>query len=134
MNRKRTYRYIVPLLLVATLLVSFSLDQKGDKKKKAGKNQVDPAVQFRDEVAGYRKECKAALKPFRYSFGRTTYFNYRGYNTVKEVEVSLMLNARYKFCFNAQGVTMEPIKIQVYNRPSDFNTRVLLYEKSGIGG
>ncbi|MFT7614743.1 MAG: hypothetical protein ACI9J3_003728, partial [Parvicellaceae bacterium] len=34
MNRKRTYRIIVPILLVATILVSFSLDQKEDKKNK----------------------------------------------------------------------------------------------------
>jgi len=136
MSRKRSYRIIVPILLVATILVSFSLDQKEDKKKgkkqKGSKNQVDPMVAFREEVGGYRKECKAALKPYRYSFGRTTFFNYKGYNTAKEIEVSLMLDARYKFTFNAQGVTLEPIKVQVYNRPSDYNKRILLFEKSGI--
>lgn len=134
MNRKRTYRIIVPILLVATILVSFSLDQKEDKKnkQKGKKTQVDPMAAFREEVGGFRKECKSALKPYRYSFGRTTFFNYKGYNTAKEIEVSLMLDARYKFTFNAQGVTLEPIKVRVFNRPSDYNKRILLFEKNGI--
>ena len=53
---------------------------------------------------------------------------------MKEVEVSLMLNATYKFAFNAQGVTQENIGVKVYNRPSDYNKRIMLYEKKGVGG
>ncbi len=133
MVAKKSFLRAVPLLLVAAMLVGFA-PQRGDKKKKKGKNEPSETQLFREEVAGYRQECKSALKPYKYSFGRTTFFNYKPYNTLKEVEVSMMLDATYKFTFNAQGVTMDKITVRVYNRPSDYNTRVLLYEKKGVGG
>lgn len=125
---------MLSLLVVSVSLTSVAPQKKDKKNKNANKGEVDPMAQFREEVAGYRKDCKAALKPYRYSFGRTTFFNYKAYNTVKEVEVSLMLDASYKFTFNANGVTEDKIAVKVYNRPSDYNKRVLLYEKKGIGG
>ncbi|MBL4607064.1 MAG: hypothetical protein JKY01_04465, partial [Pseudomonadales bacterium] len=53
---------------------------------------------------------------------------------LKEIEVALMLNASYKFNFDARGVTEDKILVQVYNRPTDYNKRVLLYEKKSVGG
>lgn len=132
MKKTKSFISIVVLLVVSSMLVSIA-PQKGGKKK-GGKKEIDPKAAFKEEVAGYRKDCKAALKPYRYSFGRTTYFNYKSYNTLKEIEVSLMLNATYKFNFNASGVTEDAITLQVYNRPTDYNKRVLLYEKKNIGG
>jgi len=125
---------ILTLILVVGALVSFVPDQKGDKKKKSSKSGLDAASEFKSQVAGYRKDCKAALKPYRYSFGRTTYFNYKSYNTLKEVEVALILNSSYKFTFNAEGVTVDPIQVKVYNKPSNYNKRILIYEKNSASG
>jgi len=125
---------ILTIILVVGALVSFVPDQKGDKKKKSSKSGLDAASEFKSQVAGYRKDCKAALKPYRYSFGRTTYFNYKSYNTLKEVEVALILNSSYKFTFNAEGVTVDPIQVKVYNKPSNYNKRILIYEKSSVSG
>ena len=125
---------LLTYVLLMGALVAFVPDQKGDKKKKSSKSGLDEAAEFKAQVAGYRKDCKAALKPYRYSFGRTTYFNYKSYNTLKEVEVALILNSSYKFTFNAEGVTVDPIQVKVYNKPSNYNKRILLFEKSSVSG
>lgn len=128
------------IVAISACMLSFTvLDQRGQdkdkkKKKKKGKEQVDPMAEYRQEVAQYRLDCKKALKPYRYSFGRTTFFNYRSYNTSKELEVSLLLDASYKFCFNAQGVKEKAIGVRVYNKSKDYKSRELLYEKKGVSG
>lgn len=121
--------------IFSAALLSFTFDQRGDGKKKKGrKGEVDPLVEFRELVTGYRADCKKGLKPYRYSFGRTTYFNYKSYRTKKEIEVSLPLNATYKFNFNASGVTSEKITVRVYNKSNDYSNRFLLFEKKNVGG
>ncbi|MBT6029911.1 MAG: hypothetical protein HOH13_06360 [Crocinitomicaceae bacterium] len=134
MKRYKSYIKLLAGLAFMGLLVSFAPDQKEDKKKKSSKGGMDAASEFKSQVAGYRQACKAALKPFRYSFGRTTYFNYKPYNTMKEVEVALILNSDYKFTFNADGVTVEPIQISVYNKPASYNNRILIFEKKSVSG
>ena len=96
-------------------------------------NELTPYQQFLVELRGYRKECRNALKPFRYDGANTTHFSYKEYNYFKEVEIGIVQNAEYRLSFNSNGIKYDPIKVQIFDKPHKYNSRVLLYEKDGVG-
>lgn len=138
MKKFRQHTTTTMLLMGVLLFSSFyliELDQDKKKKNKKGKKeQVNNISEFRQQVATYRLECRKDLKPFRYSFGKTTFFNYKPYNIRKEIEVAITLDAAYKFNFNAQGVSEKKIKVKVFDKSKEYNKRHLLFEKADVGG
>ena len=121
-------KYIYTFLLV-TLVVNVAILQKGKSNA-----EVDPYQAFKQELAEYKKASRIALKPYRYDGIKTTYFSYKSFDYVKEVEVGTIQKAEYRLSFNANGIHYDKIKIRIYDKPKENKGRVLLWEKDGVGG
>ena len=120
--------FAFPLLL--SLLFVFSIDVNAQRRTE----EIDPYREFLNELSEYRKLCRNALKPFRYDGAKTTHFSYKDYNYRKEVEIGTVQDSEYRLSFNSNGIKYDQIKVEIYDKPSKFKARVLLYEKDGIGG
>ncbi|GEM_PF-1803496 len=96
-------------------------------------NQVSPYQEFLNELSEYRKLCRNALKPYRYDGSKTTHFSYKEYNYAKEVEIGTVQNSEYRLSFNSNGIRYDKIKVQIYDKSKNYKSRMLLYEKDGVG-
>ena len=96
-------------------------------------NQISPYQEFLNELSEYRKLCRNALKPYRYDGAKTTHFSYKEYNYAKEVEIGTVQNSEYRLSFNANGIRYDKIKVEIYDKSKNYKSRMLLYEKEGVG-
>jgi hypothetical protein len=124
MNTTMRKIFALPLILIL-ICSSFSAQNRND---------IDPYLEFLSELSEYRKVCRNALKPYRYDGSKTTHFSYKEYDYRKEVEIGTVQDSEYRLSFNSNGIKYDQIKVQIYDKPSKFKARVLLYEKDGIGG
>ena len=125
-----TMRKIFAFPLLLFLLISISTNVNAQRRG----DEVDPYREFLNELSEYRKLCRNALKPYRYDGAKTTHFSYKEYNYRKEVEIGTVQDSEYRLSFNSNGIKYDQIKVQIYDKPSKFKARVLLYEKDGVGG
>ena len=125
MNTKMRKIFTLPLLVILLISSSYSAQNR---------NETDPYLEFLTELSAYRKVCRNALKPYRYDGSKTTHFSYKEYNYRKEVEIGTVQNSEYRLSFNSNGIKYDQIKVEIYDKPSKYNSRVLLYEKDGVGG
>ena len=123
-------RKIFAFPLLISLLFVFSFDVNAQRRTE----EIDPYREFLNELSEYRKLCRNALKPYRYDGAKTTHFSYKDYNYRKEVEIGTVQDSEYRLSFNSNGIKYDQIKVEIYDKPSKFKARVLLYEKDGIGG
>jgi hypothetical protein len=125
-------KYIISFILII-LLTETALAQKKQKK-----DEMDPQAlakaEFKEELSGYKKLCRAALNPYRYDGVKTTQFNYKPYEYIKEVEIATIQNAEYRLSYNTSGIHHDKIEIKIYDRPDTDKRRVLLYEQAEVGG
>ena len=77
-------RYILIFLIIFILNPNFE-SQKKDKKRE----ETTPYQEYLILLREYRKNCRSALKPFRYDGALTTHFSYKDYDYSKEVEIEL---------------------------------------------
>lgn len=96
-------------------------------------NVLTPYQEFLNELSEYRKLCRNALKPYRYDGSKTTHFSYKQYNYAKEVEIGTVQNSEYRLSFNSNGIRYDKIKVQIYDKSKNYKSRMLLYEKDGVG-
>ena len=96
-------------------------------------NQLTPYQEFLNELTEYRKLCRNALKPYRYDGSKTTHFSYKEYNYAKEVEIGTVQNSEYRLSFNSNGIRYDNIKVEIYDKSKNYKSRMLLYEKEGVG-
>ena len=125
-----TMRKIFAFPLLLFLLISISTNVNAQRRV----DEVDPYKEFLNELSEYRKLCRNALKPYRYDGAKTTHFSYKEYNYRKEVEIGTVQDSEYRLSFNSNGIKYDQIKVEIYDKPSKFKARVLLYEKDGVGG
>lgn len=130
MKLKYIISFIVIILLTGTALAQ--KEKKREKDKIASRALAKAAL--KEELSGYKKACRATLKPYRYDGVKTTQFSYKSFEYLKEVEIATIQNAEYRLSYNANGIQHDKIKIQIYDKPSTDKRRILLYEKSEIGG
>lgn len=90
-------------------------------------------TEFKENIASQKSEAKSALKPYRFDGSKITYFNFKTYKQVKEVEIYLFNNTDYRFSFNGKSLNNE-IKIEVYDKDKTASDRVLLTEITEIQG
>jgi hypothetical protein len=117
--------FAFPLLILLLISSSYSAQNRA---------QMDPYLEFLTELSEYRKVCRTALKPYRYDGSKTTHFSYKEYDYRKEVEIGTVQDSEYRLSFNSNGIKYDQIKVQIYDKPIKYNSRVLLYEKEGVGG
>ena len=125
-------KYIISFILII-LLTDMAMAQKKNKKDEM-ELQAEAKAAFKEELSGYKKASRAALKPYRYDGVKTTQFIYKSYEYIKEVEIATIQNAEYRLSYNTNGIHHDKIKMQIYDKPSSDLRRVLLYEKPEIGG
>ena len=126
------FKYIISFILII-LLTNVSFAQKKRKK-----DDIDPEAAakaaFKEVLSGYKKDCRSALKPYRYDGIKTTQFSYKPYEYVKEVEIATIQNAEYRLSYNTKGIEHDKIQIKIYDKPDKDKRRVLLYEQAEVGG
>ena len=125
-------KYIISFILII-LLTDTALAQKKRKKDEMDPQALAKAA-LKEELSGYKKLCRAALNPYRYDGVKTTQFNYKPYEYIKEVEIATIQNSEYRLSYNTNGIHHDKIKVQIYDKPSKDKRRVLLYEESEVGG
>ena len=125
MNTTMRKIFAFPLLILLLVSSSYSAQNRAE---------MDPYLEFLTELSEYRKICRTALKPYRYDGSKTTHFSYKEYDYRKEVEIGTVQDSEYRLSFNSNGIKYDQIKVQIYDKPIKYNSRVLLYEKEGVGG
>ena len=125
-------KYIISFTLIF-LFTDIATAQKKNKKDELEQQAEDKAA-LKEELSEYKRVCRAALKPYRYDGVKTTQFRYKTYEYIKEVEIATIQNAEYRLSYNTNGIHHDKIKMQIYDKSSKDIRRVLLYEKSEIGG
>lgn len=119
-------------ILLFTFLITGVVNAQNNKKD--DKNYVDPDAALKAELVQYKKDCRVALKPYRYDGQKTTFFSYKAFEYLKEIEVATIQDTDYRISINAKGIHDDKIKLRIYDKPKDKKGRVLLYEKEGVGG
>ena len=120
-----SYRNIILFFIFFIITLPFE-GQKGD--------EISPYQEYLLQLKEYRKNCRNALKPFRYDGSLTTHFSYKDYTYVKEIEIATIQNEIYRLSFNAMGIMDDGITIKIYDKPKKYNKRTLLYEKENVTG
>ena len=95
-------------------------------------DELTPYQEYLIELKEYRRNCRNALKPFRYDGSLTTHYSYKEYTYAKEIEIATIQKEEYRLSFNAMGVKNDGITIRIYDKAKWFNSRVLLYEKENV--
>jgi hypothetical protein len=90
-------------------------------------------TEFKENISKQKTEAKKALKPYRYDGSKVTYFNFKTYKQVKEVEIYLFNNTDYRFSFNGKSLPND-VTIKIYDKDKTVSDRVLLKEVSGVQG
>ncbi|MCB9197071.1 MAG: hypothetical protein H6600_01315 [Flavobacteriales bacterium] len=124
---------ITSIAMLALLSVNSMNAQLIGKKGTDVEMETDGKEAFDKGVQETREVARQKLKPYKYDGTKSTYFSYKTYTYAKEVEVITIEQTDYKLCFNSAMVTLDKIKVQIYDKPSTGTGRILLYEKDGIG-
>ena len=120
------YKYIIPVFILSFfVLFPECISQK---------NTLTPYQEYLIQLKEYRKNCRNALKPFRYDGSATTHFSYKEYDYSKEIEIAIFQDEVYRLSFNSMGIKNDGIKIKIYDKPKKYNSRTLLYEKDNVTG
>lgn len=90
-------------------------------------------TEFKENIAKQKVEAKKALKPYRYDGSKVTYFNFKTYKQVKEVEIYLFNNTDYRFSFNGKSLPND-VTIRIFDEDKTVSDRVLLAEVKGVKG
>ncbi len=89
--------------------------------------QVTNLTEFKDNIKRNKAEAKESIKPYLYDGYKTTYFNYKTYKQVKEVEIYLFNNTEYRLVFNGKSCPQN-ISVRIYNESKNSADRILLKE------
>jgi hypothetical protein len=90
-------------------------------------------TEFKENISKQKIEAKKALKPYRYDGSKVTYFNFKTYKQVKEVEIYLFNNTDYRFSFNGKSLPND-VTIKIYDQDKTTADRILLAEVTGVQG
>lgn len=90
-------------------------------------------TEFKENISKQKVEAKKELKPYRYDGSKVTYFNFKTYKQVKEVEIYLFNNTDYRFSFNGKSLPND-VSIKIYDEDKTVSDRILLKETSGVKG
>lgn len=127
-------KYLITSMSLMLLLGSASAQLIGKKSGGSSEMETDGKAEFDKGVQESREAARQKLTPYKYDGTKSTYFAYKSYTYLKEVEVITMQSTDYKLCFNSDMVTADAIRIEIYDKPSTLKGRVLLFEKDNVGG
>ena len=110
-------------------LIIFNFNPSFEAQKEV---ELTPYQERLIQLKDFRKNCRIALRPFRYDGSLTTHFTYKEFDYSKEVEIATIQNENYRLSFNSMAVLNEPIGIKIYDKPKKYRDRVLLYETTDV--
>jgi len=110
-------------------LIIFNFNPSFEAQKEV---ELTPYQERLIQLKDFRKNCRIALRPFRYDGSLTTHFTYKEFDYAKEVEIATIQNENYRLSFNSMAVLNEPIGIKIYDKPKKYRDRVLLYETTDV--
>ena len=110
-------------------LIIFNFNPSFEAQKEV---ELTPYQERLIQLKDFRKNCRMALRPFRYDGSLTTHFTYKEFDYSKEVEIATIQNENYRLSFNSMGISHEPISIKIDDKPKKFINRVLLYETTDV--
>lgn len=90
-------------------------------------------TEFKENITAQKAEAKAALSPYRFDGSKITYFNFKTYKQIKEVEIYLFSNTDYRFSFNGKSLPND-ITVEIYDEDKTNADRILLKSFSDIQG
>ena len=90
-------------------------------------------TEFKENIAAQKIEAKSQLKPYRFDGSKITYFNFKTYKQVKEVEVYLFNSTDYRFSFNGKSLPND-ITIEIYDQEKAIGDRILLKNSMELKG
>ncbi len=94
---------------------------------------VTNLTEFKENIKRNKAEAKEVIKPYLYDGYKTTYFNYKTYKQVKEVEIYLFNNTEYRLAFNGKACPNDII-VKIYDQSKAVSDRILLKEISSVTG
>lgn len=124
---KRAKFLIFSLFLVGGLVATAQIL---NKKPAEAPEEIDISELVRE----CKKKATLALDPYRYDASKITYFLYKPFNQVKEVEVFFFNNAEYRLSFNSEAVADPAIAVEIFDKPQGTPGRILLFKKEGVKG
>ena len=110
-------------------LIIFNINPSFEAQKEV---ELTPYQERLIQLKDFRKNCRIALRPFRYDGSLTTHFSYKEFDYAKEVEIATIQNENYRLSFNSMGVLHDPISIKIYDKPKKYKNKVLLYETTDV--
>ena len=90
-------------------------------------------TEFKENIAAQKAEAKTQLNPYRFDGSKITYFNFKTYKQVKEVEIYLFNNTDYRFSFNGKSLSND-ISVEIYDKDKTQGDRILLKTLDGLQG
>lgn len=114
---------------ILLFLMFFNINPSFEAQKEV---ELTPHQERMIQLKDFRKNCRIALRPFRYDGSLTTHFTYKEFDYAKEVEIATIQNENYRLSFNSMAVLNEPIGIKIYDKPKKYRDRVLLYETTDV--
>ena len=114
---------------ILLFLIFFNINPSLKAQKEV---ELTPHQERMIQLKDFRKNCRIALRPFRYDGSLTTHFTYKEFDYAKEVEIATIQNENYRLSFNSMAVLNEPIGIKIYDKPKKYRDRVLLYETTDV--
>lgn len=90
-------------------------------------------TEFKENISSQKGEAKAALSPYRFDGSKVTYFNFKTYKQVKEVEIYLFSNTDYRFSFNGKSLP-SGITVEIYDQDKTAANRVMLTSFTDLQG
>jgi hypothetical protein len=114
---------------ILLFLILFNINPSFEAQKEV---ELTPHQERMIQLKDFRKNCRIALRPFRYDGSLTTHFTYKEFDYAKEVEIATIQNENYRLSFNSMAVLNEPIAIKIYDKPKKYKNRVLLYETTDV--
>ncbi len=93
--------------------------------------QITTLAEYKNSIKANKTEAKKSISPYLYDGYKTTYFNYKTYKQIKEVEIYLFNNTEYKLAINTKACT-KGLKINIYDKAKTSNNRILLKTMSKV--
>jgi hypothetical protein len=95
--------------------------------------QQDDVEILKNEVKVAKNELKADLNGLKYDGSKTTYYEVRGENNFKDLEVILFLRESYTLKFSGKA-SRGKVRLRIYDLPADNANRIMLFEEKNISG
>jgi hypothetical protein len=95
--------------------------------------QQDDVEILKNEIKTAKDELKNNLGNLKYDGSKTTYYEVKGSNDFKDLEIILFLRDNYSLNFSGKA-SRGKVRLRIYDKPSENGDRLMLFEVKNISG